>query len=128
MKGARPVPGGMTVGWYPYRDDVGEWPSQWEEPGRSPNLPNGLAITPPGKWVENAACNPASGDEFFPDEGSKSNYAKFVCNAVCPVRSECLDYALANNEQDGIWGGMTPSERKREKARRKAIQEGEAAA
>jgi hypothetical protein len=40
-----------------------------------------------------------------------------VCNGVdgtrvCPMRAECLMFALVNNEQFGIWGGMTPEDRK----------------
>jgi WhiB family redox-sensing transcriptional regulator len=29
----------------------------------------------------------------------------------CPVRGECLVYALAAGERHGIWGGLTPPER-----------------
>lgn len=35
------------------------------------------------------------------------------------MRSECLDYALANDERFGIWGGL--SERERRKLRRDAV-------
>jgi WhiB family redox-sensing transcriptional regulator len=30
----------------------------------------------------------------------------------CPVRDSCLAYALENNETHGVWGGMTPQQRK----------------
>lgn len=36
--------------------------------------------------------------------------AKAIC-ATCPVVSQCRDWALANNEPWGIWGGMNPAER-----------------
>ena len=36
--------------------------------------------------------------------------AKALC-AVCPVRLACLRWAMENKEQDGIWGGLTPTER-----------------
>lgn len=36
--------------------------------------------------------------------------AKRLCDR-CPVRDACRDYAIANDEQDGVWGGMTPDER-----------------
>lgn len=36
--------------------------------------------------------------------------AKALC-AVCPVREACRDYAIANDETDGVWGGLTPDER-----------------
>lgn len=31
----------------------------------------------------------------------------------CPVRNLCLEYAMANSEEYGIWGGLTPMDRKR---------------
>lgn len=36
--------------------------------------------------------------------------AKKVC-AGCPVRAECLSFAMETGERDGIWGGLTPYER-----------------
>ncbi|MXM66765.1 WhiB family transcriptional regulator [Streptomyces sp. HUCO-GS316] len=36
--------------------------------------------------------------------------AKRLC-ATCPVKDACLTHAIANNEQDGVWGGLTPDER-----------------
>lgn len=38
----------------------------------------------------------------------------------CPVRSECTDYALRENEQFGIWGGMYEDERLKLRKRRAA--------
>jgi WhiB family transcriptional regulator, redox-sensing transcriptional regulator len=35
---------------------------------------------------------------------------KRVCES-CHVRDDCLDYALTHNIKDGLWGGMTRSER-----------------
>lgn len=47
------------------------------------------------------------------DEGySYVRTAKKLC-AVCPVRAECLNYALVANEAHGIWGGLSPRERVR---------------
>ncbi|HJR18350.1 MAG TPA: WhiB family transcriptional regulator, partial [Actinomycetota bacterium] len=40
--------------------------------------------------------------------------AKRIC-AQCAVRDECLDYALANDERFGIWGGLSERERRRVK-------------
>lgn len=37
--------------------------------------------------------------------------AKAIC-ARCPVQVECLEYALENREQYGVWGGTTRDERK----------------
>ena len=45
--------------------------------------------------------------------------AKALCR-VCPVANLCLDFALDNNEEHGIWGGLTPQERAMIRARRGA--------
>jgi WhiB family redox-sensing transcriptional regulator len=42
--------------------------------------------------------------------------AKELC-AACPVQRECLEYANDNEEPDGIWGGLTPIERRKEPRR-----------
>jgi WhiB family redox-sensing transcriptional regulator len=51
-------------------------------------------------------------DLFYPDKGGSNKKAKAVCRA-CPVAAECLDYALANNERFGIWGGLSERERRK---------------
>ena len=43
--------------------------------------------------------------------------AKAVCT-LCPVRVQCLDYALRNSIRHGIWGGLNEEERARERRRR----------
>jgi hypothetical protein len=37
--------------------------------------------------------------------------AKNLCNTVCEIRNQCLEYALKHNETHGIWGGTSPRER-----------------
>jgi WhiB family transcriptional regulator, redox-sensing transcriptional regulator len=37
--------------------------------------------------------------------------AKLICSR-CPVREQCLEVALVTKDQHGIWGGMTPAERR----------------
>lgn len=66
----------------------------------------------PGEWTERAACLPEDPDLFFPTRGADVNAAKEVC-AGCPVRAECLDYALASGQHHGIWGGTSERERRR---------------
>ena len=48
--------------------------------------------------------------------GGSTREAKEVCRG-CVVREDCLEYALANGEKFGIWGGL--SERERRKIRRR---------
>ena len=50
--------------------------------------------------------------------GSDGGDAKKVC-VGCEVRAECLEYALANDERFGIWGGL--SERERRKLKKRAV-------
>lgn len=67
-------------------------------------------------WRTNAACRRLDGELFFPVSSRGPDYeirvaeAKRVCRG-CPVRSDCLDYALTIRPQ-GIWGGTTEDERR----------------
>jgi WhiB family redox-sensing transcriptional regulator len=72
----------------------------------------------PLAWQERALCAQTDPEAFFPEKGGSTREAKKVC-ASCDVRSECLDYALANDERFGIWGGL--SERERRKLKRRAV-------
>lgn len=65
-------------------------------------------------WMLEAKCLDADPEAFFPEKGGSTREAKRVCGA-CPVREECLDYALANDERFGIWGGLSERERRRAK-------------
>ncbi|WP_445401571.1 WhiB family transcriptional regulator [Streptomyces sp. LE64] len=63
-------------------------------------------------WQERALCAQTDPESFFPEKGGSTREAKKVCLA-CEVRSECLEYALANDERFGIWGGLSERERRR---------------
>lgn len=65
----------------------------------------------PGDWRELALCREIDGDLWFPELGESVREAKAVCGR-CPVRAECLDYALAHNEVFGVWGGLSVLERR----------------
>ena len=71
------------------------------------------------KWRERAACRDLDTDIFFPDSEADAGPALEVC-AVCPVRMECLEWAIETRQHDGIWGGATETERKRIRRRRSA--------
>jgi len=64
------------------------------------------------RWRWYSACEGMSLDLFFPDTERGASEAKQVCDTCC-VRAICLIYALSNHINWGIWGGMTPRERKR---------------
>jgi WhiB family redox-sensing transcriptional regulator len=68
--------------------------------------------TPPGSWIRKAACTSANPDVFFPGrrDAGAGEEAKAIC-AECPVRAECLEYALATRQEWGVWGGANEHER-----------------
>lgn len=56
-------------------------------------------------------------DPFFPEVDLDEQDAVDFCNGTidgveCPVRDDCLIFALLNNERFGVWGGMTELARK----------------
>ncbi len=63
-------------------------------------------------WRQRAACRGVDPDVFYPATDEEAEEAKSICR-VCPVREACLEYALANRERDGVWGGATERERRR---------------
>jgi WhiB family redox-sensing transcriptional regulator len=65
-------------------------------------------------WYEEAACASYPAEAFFPpsDAPSAANAAKAIC-AGCPVREECLSFALETAQAEGVWGGMDAGERRR---------------
>lgn len=63
-------------------------------------------------WQQQAACGGMDPGLFFPERGESVEAAKAVC-ALCPVRQECLDFALVSRETHGIWGGLSERERRR---------------
>lgn len=90
-------------------------------------LAHELLWEPERGWRHDAACRNLDVDVFFPAEEAEeaTHEAKAIC-AECPVADACLEYALATNQADGVWGGLDANERRRmrrrirDKARRKA--------
>ncbi|MPZ90254.1 MAG: WhiB family transcriptional regulator [Actinobacteria bacterium] len=66
----------------------------------------------PVEWQSAARCSEVDPEIFFPERGGSSKAARAVCSG-CPVRVQCLEYALNNKEQFGIWGGTSERERRR---------------
>ncbi|MEO9139913.1 MAG: WhiB family transcriptional regulator [Jatrophihabitans sp.] len=69
-------------------------------------------------WQERSLCAQTDPEAFFPEKGGSTREAKKICTG-CEVRSECLEYALQNDERFGIWGGL--SERERRRLKRRAV-------
>lgn len=63
-------------------------------------------------WMLVAKCRGIDPAEFFPSDGSGVDRAQRVCTG-CSVRSECLEYALVNRIEHGVWGGASERERRR---------------
>ena len=77
-----------------------------------------------GQWAEQALCAQADPDAWFPGLGETTAVAKRIC-AACPVRAQCLNYALSGADtwggiSTGIWGATTPRERAALRRARKA--------
>jgi WhiB family transcriptional regulator, redox-sensing transcriptional regulator len=66
----------------------------------------------PVDWQVKARCTEVDPEIFFPERGGSSKAARAVCSN-CEVRMQCLEYALNNKEQFGIWGGTSERERRR---------------
>ncbi len=78
-----------------------------------------LSVAPETSWQHRGRCREVDVDVFFPpshfehkpEREAREARAKAVC-AQCPVKVECLDWALAVREPHGVWGGCSESERK----------------
>lgn len=98
--------------------------SRWPRPHADPaaaalaELADQLAATAPGDWSDQAACRRDGTDRHWPTGAESSpGYRQHAADAMrvcawCPVRAECLAHALENGEDDGIWGGTTPRQRR----------------
>ncbi|MEO6120969.1 MAG: WhiB family transcriptional regulator [Acidimicrobiales bacterium] len=75
-------------------------------------------------WQLKAACRGPHVSVFFPpthferkdEKENRERRAKSIC-ATCPVRKDCLDFAVRIREQHGIWGGLNEQERRQGAAR-----------
>ena len=68
------------------------------------------------EWRRTAACRDTDPDLFFPVGTTgpaieQTENAKAVCRQ-CDAQSDCLDFALATNQDSGIWGGTSEEERR----------------
>ncbi|MEV0694268.1 MULTISPECIES: WhiB family transcriptional regulator [unclassified Streptomyces] len=75
-------------------------------------------------WRTRAACRDEDPDLFFPIGTSgpallQTEQAKAVCRR-CPVRQQCLDWAMDSGQSLGVWGGTSETERRALKRRLKA--------
>jgi WhiB family transcriptional regulator, redox-sensing transcriptional regulator len=69
------------------------------------------------EWRADAACRDVHPEMFFPVGTTGTaieqiESAKRVCNA-CDVSKACLEFALATNQESGVWGATTEDERRK---------------
>lgn len=62
-------------------------------------------------WLADALCAQTDPEAYFPARGGSTRAAKQIC-LRCPVRAECLEYALEHDERFGVWGGLSERERR----------------
>ena len=63
-------------------------------------------------WMSRGKCRELDPDIFFPSDGVGVEVARRIC-ADCPVKEPCLEYAMANHIDHGVWGGTSERERRR---------------
>ena len=68
-------------------------------------------------WRARSLCRDSNSELFFPIGATgialdQIDAAKEICE-VCPVNEECLEFALATNQEAGVWGGTTEDERRK---------------
>ena len=76
--------------------------------------PNDFESVTPNRpaWMRRAACAGVEVDVFFPGPRASGEQARRLC-ATCPVRAECLAFAVDDRTTVGIWGGTDENERRR---------------
>lgn len=66
------------------------------------------------RWMDNASCRGRNDIDFFPEEAFNTEAPKAVAVCqTCPVKEDCLEFAVENDVKYGIWGGMSYPQRKR---------------
>jgi len=84
------------------------------------------AIAAQPRWEPEPACATTDPRVFFPEDadgrpvedGPEADPARRIC-AQCPLRHQCLEYALSVAMPAGIWGGLSTNERERIRAARR---------
>ncbi len=72
-------------------------------------------------WMAEGKCREHAPETFFPSDGVGVEMAQRIC-ADCSVKEPCLDYALANRIEHGVWGGVSERGRRRIARRRRDTQ------
>lgn len=71
-------------------------------------------------WRDDAACKDKPTDWWFGSDrvaSEETQWAIAICEG-CPVRAACLDFAINTHQEEGLWAGLNPRERRNERRRR----------
>ena len=82
-----------------------------------------LSVAPPDPdsltaWMADGNCRLHPPSTFFPSDGVGVDRARKICKG-CPVGERCLEYALEQRIEHGVWGGCSERERRRILKRRR---------
>jgi len=72
------------------------------------------------EWMADGECRNHAPETFFPSDGVGVDRARKIC-ATCSVKDHCLEYALAEEIEHGVWGGCSERERRRILKRRRGL-------
>jgi WhiB family redox-sensing transcriptional regulator len=75
-------------------------------------------MTTQTNWMAQGNCADRPPALFFPSDGVGVEIARKVCEG-CPVQTPCLEYALSESIEHGVWGGSSERERRRIRKRRR---------
>jgi WhiB family redox-sensing transcriptional regulator len=89
--------------------------------GRTSHAPGLAAREGSPDWRHRAACHDVDPELFFPvgvrmDAVRQTKVAQAVCMA-CPVRRECLTWAMDSGQEYGVWGSLSENQRRALKRR-----------
>lgn len=62
-------------------------------------------------WLERARCRGHDPEQFFVRGVSQARPALRICQR-CQVKDDCLRYAIENDIDFGVWGGLTERQRR----------------
>jgi WhiB family redox-sensing transcriptional regulator len=79
---------------------------------------SGGAFAVDTSWMAQGNCAERPPELFFPSDGVGVDIARRIC-ATCPVKEPCLEHALTNRIDHGVWGGCSERERRRILKRRR---------
>ena len=64
------------------------------------------------EWMAKGNCRFEPPATFFPSDGVGVEIAKRICE-TCPVKGQCLEHALEQRIDHGVWGGTSERQRRR---------------